>query len=71
MSTCLWLQKVYKIPRWVYPSVVRTEFLLCETKLTDTAETSRPVQTLAELVMITKRCDRKLTVFAGEHPSYR
>lgn len=71
MSTCLWLQKIYKIPRWAYPSVVRTEFLLCETKLMiDTTEMSRSVWTLAELAMVTKGCDCMLTVFAGEHPSY-
>ena len=35
-----------------------------------TAEMSRSAWTLAELVMVTKRCDCMLTVFAGEHSSY-
>lgn len=42
-----------------------------ETKLIDTAEVSRSVWTLADLVIVTKRCDHMLTVFAEEHPSYR
>lgn len=71
MSTCPWLQKVYKIPRWAYPSVVRTEFLLCEIELIDTTEVSTSVWTLAEPVMVTKRCDHMLTVFPGEHPGYQ
>lgn len=70
MCTCHWLQKVYKIPRWAYSSVVRTEFFLWETKLIDATEISSSVQTLAELVTVTKRCDLVLTVFAGQHPSY-
>lgn len=70
MSTCLWLQKDYKIPRCAYSSVVRNEFLLCETKLIAAAERNRCVWTQAELVMVTKRCNCMLTVLAGEHPSY-
>lgn len=34
-------------------------------------EVSTSVRTLAELLMVTKRCDDMLAVFPGEHPSYR
>lgn len=63
LYTCVRLQKVYKFPTWVYPSLVRIEFLLCETKLIATVEKNRSVWTLAELAMVPKNvavCQRHL-----------